>query len=80
MTEYYLTHIISLTGIVNVYSYLLSYVKLPTLLPPPGFEPRWPKPGPICRGFTMILKINLAAVFPNENRSTILSKNSAYQT
>ena len=35
--------------------------------------------GPICRDFRMILKINLAAIFPSKNWSTILSKNSAYR-
>ena len=35
--------------------------------------------GPICREFSMILKIHLAAIFPSENWITILSKNSAYQ-
>ena len=35
--------------------------------------------GPVCIDFSMILKINLTAVFPSENLSIILSKNSAYQ-
>ena len=34
-------------------------------------------PGPICKDFRMILKINLAAIFPSKNCSTMLSKNSA---
>ena len=29
--------------------------------------------------FSMVVKINLAAIFPNKNWSMILSKNSAYQ-
>ena len=36
--------------------------------------------GPVCIDFSsMILKINLTAVFQSENLSIILSKNSAYQ-
>ena len=34
--------------------------------------------GPICRNFSMILKINLAPIFLSKNWSMILSKNSAY--
>ena len=34
----------------------------------------------MCREFSMILKINLAANIPSKNWSTILSMNSAYQT